>query len=159
MGVLALMNPALPNLLVTYAVCTVALLFNVKIGNFSSASSAEHPPEDAFLKMPEPPPEIKRYQRLVMNNLENIPYDALLFWVAFVAVLAQSIAGAGSGGQQEALALNVLLPIYSAARISFTVCYLRALQPYRTLSFVVGTCCVVAAGGVLLSSTAKAYSL
>lgn len=156
MGVLSTLNPALPNLLVTYSVCTAVLLFVVKFANFTSADSEEHPPEDAFLKMPPPPADIKRRKRIVMNNLENVPYDALLFWAAFVSVLAQSIAG---GGQQEALALTVLMPVYSAARVAFTACYVNGWQPYRTLSFVVGTSCVVCAAGVLLSSASKAYAL
>ena len=100
--------------------------------------------------------DIRKRQRVVMNNLENVPYDALVFWAAFVSVLAQSIAG---GGQQEALALNVLLPVYSASRVAFTVFYVRGMQPFRTISFVVGMCSVVSAAGVLLASAAKAYAL
>ena len=147
---------ALPNLLVTYAVCTATLLFTVKFANFAAVNSEERPAEDAMFKMPPPPADIRKRQRVVMNNLENVPYDALVFWAAFVSVLAQSIAG---GGQQEALALNVLLPVYSASRVAFTVFYVRGMQPFRTISFVVGMCSVVSAAGVLLASAAKAYAL
>jgi len=92
-----------------------------------------------------------------MNNLENVPYDMLVFWAGFVSVLTQSIAG--GGGAQEAVALNVLLPLYTALRLAFTVSYARGLQPYRTISFVAAMSCVISAAGVLLASASRAYLL
>ena len=117
----------------------------------------EHPPEDAVLgKQPPVPADIKRRMRLIMNNLENVPLELALFWAAYVAVLTQSLGG---GGREEALALSVLLPLYTAGRVGFVACYALALQPARTLFFVLATTCAVAAAGVLLSAAGKAYTL
>ena len=141
------------NMVVTYAACTVALFLVVKFGNFYGANMAEHPPEDAILgKMPPVPADIARRQRSIMNNLENVLLDLTIFWAALVAVVVQ--AGNGSA-PQEALALTILLPIYTAARAGFTASYICALQPHRTVCFVVGTTCSMAAAGVLLSSAAR----
>jgi uncharacterized MAPEG superfamily protein len=158
MGVLAALNDALPNLLVIYAVCTSLLYFVFKFSTFYCVNANERPPEDAALaKLPVPEPaEYKRRVRLLGNNIENVLIDLSLFWAAFVAVLALSIAG---GGKQEALALSVLLPVYTAARLAFTVAYARAIQPLRSLAFSAALACVVAVAGVLLSSAAKAYTL
>jgi len=150
------MNSALPNLLVTYAVCTVVLFFVVKVCNFYGANMDDHPPEDALLgTQPPVPDDIKRRMRLIMNNLENAPMDLALFWAAFISVLVQS----SSGGKEEALALNVLLPIYTAGRLVYAVAYARGLQPLRTICFATSTSCTVAAAGVLLSSASKAYMM
>ena len=151
------LNPNLPNLLVTYGVCTVTLFFTVKFSNFYGANMDDHPPEDAVLgKQPPVPADIKRRMRIITNNLENVPTELALFWAAFIAVLTQSLA---AGGKEEALALNVLLPLYTAARAAFVAAYARSVQPARTIAFVVATSSAVAAAGVLLSSAAKAYAL
>jgi uncharacterized MAPEG superfamily protein len=150
------MNSALPNLLVTYAVCTVVLFFVVKVCNFYGANMDDHPPEDALLgTQPPVPDDIKRRMRLIMNNLENAPMDLALFWAAFISVLVQS----SSGGKEEALALNVLLPIYTAGRLVYAVAYARGLQPLRSICFATSLSCTVAAAGVLLSSASKAYMM
>lgn len=71
-------------------------------------------------------------------------------------MLTQSLGG---GGAQEALALNVLFPIYTASRIAFVAAYARGVQPARTIVFALATFCALAAAGVLLASAAKAYAL
>lgn len=158
---LSLLNSNLPNLLVTYAVCTVVLHGTQKFANFYSANFDDHPPEDVVLgKQPPVPDDIKRRNRIMMNSLENVPVDLALFWAAFVSVLAQSIAGGGKDvGKEEALALNVLLPVYAAARVGFVVCYARGIQPARSIAFVLATASALAAAGVLLSSASKAFAL
>lgn len=145
-------------MLVIYAACTVVLYLVYKFSCFYCVNAPDRPPEDATLpaKLPElEPAELKRRQRLLGNNMENVLVDLSLFWAAFVAVLVQTIAG---GGRQEALALSILLPVYTASRVAFTVAYARAIQPLRSIVFTVGISCVFAAAGVLLSSAAKAYT-
>ena len=152
------LNSNLPNLLVVYAVCTVATFFAVKFSNFFGANTDEHPPEDTVVlgKLPPVPADIKRRMRIIMNNLENVPIELALFWAGFVSVLAQSLGG---GGKDEALALTVLMTVYTAARIGFVATYALSLQPARTICFATASACAVAAAGVLLSSASKAYSL
>jgi len=135
----------------------VGLFFAVKFSNFFGANMDDHPAEDSVLgKQPPVPADIKRRMRIIMNNLESVPMELALFWAGFISVLVQSLAGSG---KEEALALNVLLPLYTAARIGFIATYALALQPARTICFVLSTFSAVAAAGVLLSSAAKAYSL
>ena len=150
-------NPGLQNLLVTYAVCTVLLVLTVKFSNFYGANMDEHPPEDAVLgKQPPVPADIKRRGRIIANNLENIPVDLALFWAGYVSVLTQSLGG---GGKEEALALNVLLPVYTTARLAYVAAYARGAQPARTIVFAIATTRAISATGVLLSSASKAYAL
>ena len=150
-------NPGLQNLLVTYAVCTVLLVLTVKFSNFYGANMDEHPPEDVVLgKQPPVPADIKRRGRIIANNLENIPVDLALFWAGYVSVLTQSLGG---GGKDEALALNVLLPVYTAARLAYVAAYARGVQPARTIVFAIATTSAISAAGVLLSSASKAYAL
>jgi len=155
MGVLSALNEALPNLLVIYAVCTVVNYLVFKFSTFYCVNANERPPEDAALaKLPVPEEaEYKRRVRLLGNNIENVLIDLSLFWAAFIAVLVQSLAG---GGKQEALALSVLLPLYTAFRLAYTVAYARALQPLRSIAFSAALSCVIAAAGVLLAAAAKA---
>jgi len=136
---------------------SVVLFFTAKFSNFYGANMDEHPPEDVVLgKQPPVPDDIKRRSRIIMNNLENLPVDLALFWAAFISVLAQSLGG---GGKEEALALNVLLPVYTAARVGFVAFYARGVQPARTIAFALATASALAAAGVLLSSASKAFSL
>ena len=108
------------------------------------------------MKMPPPPEDIKRRMRAIMNDLENIPVDLTIFWAALLVVLAGSQGGACT---EEALALTVLLPIYVAMRVLYTVFYLRAIQPYRTVVFAIGTTTVFTASAVLVSAGAKTFAL
>jgi hypothetical protein len=150
-------NANLQNLLVVYSVCTSVLFLLVKFSNFFGANMEDHPPEDVVLgKQPPVPADIKRRMRIIMNNLENTPIELALFWAGYVAVLTQSLGG---GGREEALALTVLLPVYTAARVGFVATYALALQPARTICFVLATTCALAAAGVLLSAASKAYAL
>lgn len=145
-------------MLVAYAACTVTLFITVKFSNFYGANMNEHPPEDSVLgKQPPVPADIARRQRNIMNNLENVGFDLTLFWAALVAVVVQ--AGGSVAAPQEALALTVLICTYTAARVGFTASYVNALQPHRTICFVIGTACSLAAAGVLLSSAAHSYML
>jgi hypothetical protein len=147
---------AISNMLMAYAACTVALFLTAKFSNFYGANMDEHPPEDAVLgKQPPVPADIARRQRNIMNNLENVPLDLALFWAALLSVVVQ--AGGSGAAPAEALALTVLICTYTFARIGFTVSYVRALQPHRTICFVLGTFSSMTAAGVLLSSAARFY--
>lgn len=85
-----------------------------------------------------------------------MPLDLVLFWGGFIAVLTGSLGGAC---RDEALALNVLLPVYTFARLFHTICYQCAWQPYRTLSYLLGMVAVLCACGVLISAAARTAML
>lgn len=69
---------------------------------------------------------VDRAQRALRNDVENIPIFLVLAW-CFVAMNIYPAACA------------VYFGIFAAARIAHTVFYLRPLQPYRTISYTVGT--------------------
>lgn len=119
-------------------------------------NSDEHPAEDDALPKLPVPADIKRRQRTIMNNLENVPVDLAVFWAGALVVLAGSLGGTCVA---EALALTILLPVYVGARVLFTICYLAAKQPFRTISFALGMMSSLAAAGVLVSAGAKVSAL
>lgn len=91
-------------------------------------------PEDAALAGKEPAkeelPQVQQASKAWSNDLENIPIF-LGLGVAYILV------GASSG-----LAVWLFM-IFTAARYCHTLCYLGKFQPWRTISYVVGTACLL----------------
>jgi uncharacterized MAPEG superfamily protein len=71
---------------------------------------------------PMDPPEVARYLR-AHRNAEATIYPFLLVGIVYV------LAGGGAAGAIW------LFSIFVAARIAHTIVYLRALQPWRTITF------------------------
>lgn len=92
-------------------------------------------PEDARLfggKLEvEEAPAVRRAAAVWRNDLENIPIFLILAGI-FVA------AGLSSG------AFALYCVIFMAARILHTICYLNAIQPWRTVAFTVGVAAMFA---------------
>lgn len=75
-------------------------------------------------------PEVARYERLHRNHLEStLPF--LLFGMVYLATNPSS--GLATG----------LFVAFAIMRTVFSVCYVTALQPWRSLSFIAGELCVV----------------
>jgi uncharacterized MAPEG superfamily protein len=55
-------------------------------------------------------------------------------------------------GENETLALTALIIMYCFFRVAFTVCYVFALQPMRTIAFVLANMCVASAALVMVNS-------
>ncbi|WP_447928760.1 MAPEG family protein [Vreelandella sp. EE27] len=91
-------------------------------------------PEDARMAGKEPAqeelPQVQQASKAWSNDLENIPIF-LGLGVAYVMV------GAAPG-----LAVWLFM-IFTAARYCHTLCYLAALQPWRTIAYGVGMLCMV----------------
>lgn len=137
----------------TYALCTL-FIFTLYFGVLLYASNmAKHPPEDAktFGAAPPVPVDFERRDRAFMNNVENIPLNVGIFWAALVV---QCIANASGNGALTTQAITGLFIAYTVFRYLHTFCYLRGLQPHRTLSFLCGNCCVFS---VLICLVAAAY--
>ncbi|KAI8611456.1 hypothetical protein BC830DRAFT_653896 [Chytriomyces sp. MP71] len=73
-----------------------------------------------------------RWTRIVANDVESIPFSLVLFTVS-------ALAGA------DTLWLQRAVYVFAAARVCHTVSYAMAVQPLRSLSFVVGWVTVFAA--------------
>ncbi len=74
---------------------------------------------------PQEAPETMRAKRAHLNDVENIP--------AFLALATiYTLAGGSSTGAWA------YFGVYFAARLVHTLCYLNAVQPWRTASFFLG---------------------
>lgn len=84
----------------------------------------------------------ERWQRMVNNDMENIPLGLIVLW-ACVICRANSIV-------TSICALGFLF-----ARILHSICYAKHWQPWRTVTYVIGelfiavACFVVFAGAVI----------
>jgi microsomal prostaglandin-E synthase 1 len=126
--------------------------------NMFGTNANEHPPEDGVREPLQGArlQNAQRRQRVIMNDLENIPVDLAVFWSGLVVVFAGSLSGACVS---EALALTVVFPAYTAARVLHSVFYLRAMQPFRSISFGFGLLSVLSAAGVLIAASVKVLAL
>ena len=97
-----------------------------------------------------PPDEnVKRRTRTAANDMENIPMHLAIFWSAFIV---QNFCNASGNGQNETIALTCLIMIYTGLRLFYTVCYVFALQPWRTISFALSQMAIFAAAIVMVVS-------
>lgn len=105
--------------------------------------------EDKILGDRKNPDNIKRRVRVFGNDIENIPFHTTIFWGAFVV---QCFANMSDYGESETVALTILIVLYSGLRLAFTLCYAFAIQPVRSICFVLANLCVLAAACVMVSS-------
>ena len=117
-----------------YALCTIILVLKMYAVGFytgvvRSKAKVSTNPEDAKAfgaqAVDVEPAEVMRVMKAHRNDLENIP--AFLF-VALVAVLLNA----------PALGLRICLIVFTAARVGYSIAYLRAMQPWRSLLYGVG---------------------
>ncbi|ATB31902.1 MAPEG family protein [Melittangium boletus] len=124
---------ALPGLRL-YALCVIVLVIKmIAVGVYTvrvrGRLKVSTNPEDAARMGAQvtdvEPPEVARVLRAHRNDLENIPNF-------FALGLAAVLVGA------PAIPLKVALIAFTAARVAFSIAYLRSLQPWRSVSFGVG---------------------
>lgn len=127
------------NLLHIYAFCVVLLFFKMLViscyqGFYRIKNKAFKNAEDAnFVSVqarPEELPQVTRASQAWANDLENIP----VFWLF--------------GGLCIALNLSSdfivwIFCIFTIARITHTITYLSAMQPWRSISYAVGIICLI----------------
>ena len=98
------------------------------------------------------PADIKRRARVFANDLENIPLHLAIFWGAFIVQCFSNLSGYG---QSETVGLTVLIILYSGLRFAFSLCYVLALQPFRSIFFISSQLAVGAAAIILVVSAFK----
>lgn len=87
------------------------------------------------------------------NELENVPFHVSIFILAFIVQnVANLSANWDSTSYYGTLALSALYVIYAGLRVIYTICYLFALQPFRTISFVLSQLVVQTTVAILLYS-------
>jgi uncharacterized MAPEG superfamily protein len=101
-----------------------------KVGGFVNPEDAKNFGQSGTVAKPEEAPEVARALRVQRNDLENIP---LFFAVGLIYILTgASFVGAA-----------VLCGIFTLARVTHTVVYLRGMQPARAICFVIGVSCTL----------------
>jgi uncharacterized MAPEG superfamily protein len=139
-----------------YSICTLAIFIKFIFSQLWGSNWENHPKEDTDKFGSRPTPEdIKRRERNFANDLENIPFDMVIFWAAF---LVQCFAIMSKSAQMETLVITILIVIYTGMRVLYTIFYLCALQPYRSIAWIIGRLAVLAAPCVLVSSAFKVNS-
>ena len=127
-------------LLRMYAITAIVLalkMFAIDIvqGRARLSAGAFVNPEDAKTfnarQTPEDAPMVQRAARAWRNDLENIPIFLILAWIYVTA-------GLSSG------AFVVYCVVFMVARIAHTICYIGAIQPWRTIAFTIGAIATVA---------------
>lgn len=66
-----------------------------------------------------------RWNRLVLNDFENIPFGLILAWSSYLA-------------QGDATAQVVGLGLFTVGRYAHSVCYAYRLMPWRSYAFALG---------------------
>ncbi len=74
---------------------------------------------------------VQRAARAWRNDLENIPIFLILAWIYVSAGLPVT-------------AFAIYCIVFMAARIAHTICYINSIQPWRTISFVIGALATLA---------------
>lgn len=96
--------------------------------------------------------EVKRKERTFLNDVENIPFHVAIFWAG---LLLEVLAIASGEGDKECLALLCLIVIYTTMRTLFTICFIYALQPYRSIVYSLAGLSVLAASCITVSCAFK----
>ncbi len=76
-------------------------------------------------------PDVERVLRAHRNDLENIPGFLIL---GLIAVLMGA----------PTLGLQICFIAYTAARVAYSIAYIKAMQPWRSMTFGIGTLCMFA---------------
>src|SRR5262245_54321090 len=122
-----------PNLRTLIQVNVLLVLWLMSMSNYTSVIRLRRKvyatPEDyAFNRMqPTATPDdaVERSRRLHQNHLENVvPFLVLSVLYTFTRPAHETLAG--------------LLWGFLGARVLYTVFYVRAMQPYRTIAYTVG---------------------
>ena len=145
------------------AVLSVILWSKVFVTNIGLGGAKMYagtrPAEDTYQKSAETATEeeqqnLDRAQRIVNNDLENIPYTMVLAWGS-VYCIGQSAAGSGSSSSVDraALAHIALFTLFTVSRIAHSVVYMRGLSTARSIVWLIGVLCsfAIAINGAIVS--------
>jgi prostaglandin-E synthase 1 len=132
------MPQSVPPAFTAYAVCSVILSLEMLfLGAKTAATRAKHKgflnPEDGAVSFKDAQmidgvehPDVARVIRAHRNLLESLP---LFFGLGMIAVLLGA----------SPLGVEICCGVFTAARVIHAIVYLRGLQPWRTVSFAIGT--------------------
>ena len=125
----------------TLGMCTLALFIKYVFVLFWSVNMANHPPEDKPQDKPQEDKLVdansdeamKRKERILANDVENIPIHMVLQWACYLMIVEASDR---DGSSNLVKALQALVIIYLLGRYGHTLCYAFGLQPWRSIFFI-----------------------
>lgn len=137
----------------TATVCNLILFIMYNVALIKAMNPSDHPAEDskigvddnakaAFSKRIAEQGGVDRWARIATNQIESVPLSLYVLW-------AGVFAGVGINAAY-------CFGAYVALRVLFLIFYLFALQPWRSIAFVLGSATVVAASclGILTAKNA-----
>ena len=125
------------------AVLSAVLWFKVAATNVglggAKNNAGTRPAEDTYQKDAGDASEadkanLDRAQRIVNNDLENIPYTMVLAWGSMYCI-------GFTGADGNALVHIVLYSIFVASRIAHSVVYIKGMSTLRSLAWLAGALC------------------
>jgi len=136
-----------PNVRLLLRVDLLLVLMMMIAGNYTSLQRLQSrvfaTPEDYRMRgLPEagPDEEVERARRVHQNHIENVlPF--------FVVSLLYLLTGPSH------MALSLFLWGFLAARVLYSIFYIRAMQPHRTIAFTVGAMLMTAMAVIALSAS------
>lgn len=138
------------DLVLTYASCTLYLVVLYAISKFRAISMEKRPTEDGTILAPakalldnQTPEDKLRRERVLGNNIENIPLALIVFWGAFTLQLSLIYQDLDTN-EATVKALTALIILFSFSRTLHNVCYSYGIQPVRSIVFLIGELCFLA---------------
>jgi glutathione S-transferase len=123
-------------ILVTVAACNLILIVKFFITSIIQGQKRPRAPEDASkhsthtsnattTKTETTFDDIVRWQRIVINDLENIPLTLIAMWMSYFF-------------SPDNLVTFIAAIVFTVARVLHSLCYIFHLQPFRTVFWVIG---------------------
>jgi uncharacterized MAPEG superfamily protein len=129
-----------------------------QVSQWIGVNPENHPLEDEKLlqNLPDASEDTKKRRwRQAANDTENIPWNMVVFWAAFFVQNLLNFSFLQNDGKNGTRALTALIIIYTCARCMFTICYLMALQPFRSITFFMGALATWVAAAILVYDTSQ----
>eukprot|EP00457_Paulinella_chromatophora_P015838 gb/GEZN01016522.1/.p1 GENE.gb/GEZN01016522.1/~~gb/GEZN01016522.1/.p1 ORF type:complete len:175 (-),score=20.43 gb/GEZN01016522.1/:262-786(-) len=162
----------------TTAICTALLWLKFVVSNVSlggaKLQAGARAPEDVYQKKPpttgtelrqqdfgdKPPPQpplelqnLDRAQRIVNNDLENIPLTLIMSWASVLVIALCSPSKVQDG---LAKAHTIFIVIFTAMRILHTIAYSMKKSSARSLFWIIALLCSF---GTSFNCIAAAFSI
>mmetsp|Transcript_39918 Transcript_39918/g.120188 ORF Transcript_39918/g.120188 Transcript_39918/m.120188 type:complete len:155 (-) Transcript_39918:1084-1548(-) len=149
-------NPLQTTSILTVILWTKVFVTNIGLGG-AKQNAGGRAPEDTYQKPKdevsgEDAANLDRSQRIVNNDLENIPITMIM--AAGSAVVIHLVGS--TNGYDLSLAHTVLYSIFVAARFGHSIAYARGLSIGRSLVWLVG---VLASFGIGINGAIASYRL
>ena len=129
------------------AVLSAVLWFKVFATNIglggAKNNAGTRPAEDTYQRnaadaTEEDKSNLDRAQRIVNNDLENVPYTMIIAWGSVYTI---GLVGSSSSADSHAMAHIVLYTIFVVSRYAHSIVYIKGLSTARSIVWLFGALC------------------